>query len=213
LSGTPDSGGRLPKPPRQTNLARATRMAFEALGGQSEEQMLWLGAEPRGLVWRLPVLDDAFEVDVPAGRVRTSAGQAVGPPWTILALHYLATDSQPEDRPPEATFAELPTARSYATVYHGRVIGRLCATAGRDAQRFRAAAAALGGHPAESGDAAFDFQAFPRLTLRLIWHAPDEEFPPSATLLLPGNVESYFCPEDIVVLSELLVARLGARPF
>jgi hypothetical protein len=64
-----------------------------------------------------------------------------------------------------------------------------------------------------AGDAAFDFQVFPRFSMRLIWHAPDEEFPPTATLLLPPNVESYFVAEDIVVLSEGLVSRLSGRPF
>ena len=57
------------------------------------------------------------------------------------------------------------------------------------------------------------FDELPRVSLRLIWHAADEEFPPSATLLLPANIEEYFCSEDIVVLSECLVARLGGRPY
>ena len=42
---------------------------------------------------------------------------------------------------------------------------------------------------------------FPRVSLRLIWHAADEEFAASATLLVPANIESYFCIEDVVVLS------------
>ena len=89
----------------------------------------------------------------------------------------------------------------------------MCATAGRDAQKLSAASKSLGGQAADAGDVAFDFDVFPRLSLRLVWYAPDEEFAPSATLLLPGNVESYFCAEDIVVLSECLVSRLGGRPF
>ena len=67
--------------------------------------------------------------------------------------------------------------------------------------------------PAAGGDAAFDFDMFPRVCVRLIWHAADEEFPPSATLLLPANIDAFFCIEDIVVLSERLVARLGGRGF
>ncbi len=54
---------------------------------------------------------------------------------------------------------------------------------------------------------------FPACTLRLVWHAPDDEFPPAATLLLPANIESYFCIEDVVVLCERLVSRLCGRPF
>jgi len=218
--------------PAQDNLARAAEMAFAAAAGQSDEQLLWLGAQrqsgtgvspvlareagatfPRHPAWLLPVLDDLFHVDLPASRITTSAGREVGLPWTILALHYLAITARPETRPPQTTFAELPTARSYSGIYHQRVITRLCATAGRDAQTLSAAAAALGGRTAEAGDLAFDFDVFPRLSLRLIWHAPDEEFPPSATLLMPENIEAYFCSEDIVVLSECLVSRLCGRPF
>lgn len=199
--------------PAQDNLARAAEMAFAAVASQSDEQLLWLGAQRRGTVWLLPVLDDLFHVDLPASRITTSAGREVGVHWTILALHYLAITAQPEPCTPQTTFAELPTARSYSGVYHQRVIARLCATAGRDAETLSAAAAALAGRRAEAGDLAFDFDVFPRLSLRLIWHAPDEEFPPSATLLMPENIEAYFCSEDIVVLSERLVARLGGRPF
>jgi hypothetical protein len=202
---------RVPRP--QENLQTATEIGLRKLDRQSRQQLLWLGAEPRGDIWRLAVLDDALDVNISARRITTSAGQEVGPHWGILALHYLAVASRPEDQAPQATFADLATARSYAGVYHRRVIARLCATAGRDAQTLRAAASAHGGRAAEGGDLAFDFRVFPRLSMRLIWHKPDEEFPPSATLLLPPNIESYFCSEDIVVLSERLVSRLGGRPF
>ena len=225
MSGADDLQRRLGVPATQNNLARATELAFAAAGGQSQEQLRWLGAERAENGWRLPVLGDSFHVDPSAGRVTTSAGKEVGHHWVILALHYLAITSRPERRPPETTFADLATARSYAGIYHGRVISRLCATAGRNAATLSAAAGALGGRPAVpseghvpcpsewAGDLAFDFDAFPRLSMRLIWHAPDDEFPASATLLLPDNIESYLCSEDIVVLSESLVARLGERPF
>ncbi len=213
MSSDPEPGARPRVPSPQENLKVATERGFNALAGQAHDQLLWLGAEPIGDGWRLPVLDEALEVDLVARRVTTSAEVDVGPPWRILVLHYLAIDSRPERLPPEITFPDLPTARSYAGVYHGRVISRLCATAGRDARRLFTAAKSLGGKPAGGGDAAFDFRIFPRVSLRLIWHAADDEFPPSATLLLPANIESYFCSEDIVVLSESLVARLGGRPF
>lgn len=200
-------------PSPQDYYRRATELGFQAVAGQSHEQLLWLGAAGPGDCWRLPVLGDTFQVDLAARRVTASDGHEVGPSWRILALHHLAIGGRPERQGPEITFADLPTSRSYTGVYQGRVIGRLCATAGRDAQRLRTAAATIGGREATGGEAAFDFDVFPRLALRLIWHAPDEEFPPSATLLLPGNIESYFCAEDIVVLSESLVARLGGRPF
>jgi len=213
VSQANDRPQRPPIPPPQNNLARAVEMGFDALDAQSVEQLLWLGAERSAATWRVAVLDEMIEVDPSARRVVTSAGREVGPPWAILVLHYLAVSSRPERCEPETTFADLATARSYAGIYQGRVITRLCYTAGRDAETLCTAAERLQGRRIDTGDAAFDFDVFPRLSLRLIWHAPDDEFPPSATLLLPGNIESYFCSEDIVVLSESLVARLSGRPF
>jgi hypothetical protein len=188
-------------------------MAYAAVGSQPDEQLVWLGAERSGTTWRLPVLDEVFHVDPSASRITTSAGSQLGPHWSILALHYLAITARPDWREPTTTFADLANARSYSDVYQGRVIARLCATAGRDAETLSAAAKSLDGRSAADGDLAFDFDLFPRVSMRLIWHAPDDEFPPSATLLVPENIESYFCSEDIVVLSESLVSRLCGRPF
>ncbi len=56
-----------------------------------------------------------------------------------------------------------------------------------------------------------EFQVFPRLRVRLAWYAGDEELAPSAALLLPANIESFLGLEDIVVLSEQLVARLAKQ--
>jgi hypothetical protein len=201
------------KPPPQQNLDAALKAAFVAVASQPAEQMVWLGAQRTGSAWRLPVLSDAFDVDLDANRVTASAGRPVGPHWAILALHYLAIAARPERLAPEITFADLPTARSYSEVYRARTVARLCATVGRDAEGLRIAATGLGASSVAGGDATFQFDVFPQLTVRLVWHAPDEEFPPSATLLLPRNVESYFCAEDVVVLSERLVARLAGKPF
>jgi len=213
VSDPAHSTERFKPPPPQDNLNRAIQLAYDVLAEQTPEQLAWLGAEVTGGVWRLPVLNDTFEVDVTRRQTVTASGADVQPAWKILVLHYLAVTDRPEDRAANTTFADLANARSYAGIYQGRVIARLCATAGRNAETLHAAAESLDGHPIEQGDLGFDFRPLPRVTLRLVWHAPDEEFPPSATVLLPDNIESYLCSEDIVVLSEQLVARLGGRPF
>ena len=197
----------------QQNLQIAQERAFSLVVRQSAEKLLWLGAKFRDDAWRLPVLNETFCVDLGGRRITTPDGVGIGLPWGILALHYLAITSYPELRQPEVTFADLGTARSYAGVYHQRVIGRLCATVGRDVAKLRAAAEALRGRRIDAGDLAFDFDVFSRFPVRLVWHSPDEEFPPSATLLLPSNAESYFCSEDLVVLSEQLVSRLSGKPY
>ena len=213
MSRAPDDAAGPGVPPPQHNLRDATDKAVEALADQSPEQRVWLGAEEAQGRWRLKVLGELLDVDPAAGSVRDVSGREVSPSWRILVLHYLDIRSRVSPSQPGMTFADLPAARAYAKVYQGRVIGRLCATAGRDLTTLRAAAESLGCREAEGGDAAFDADIFPRITVRLIWYAADDEFPPSATLLLPDSISAMLCIEDIVVLSESFVARLSGRPF
>jgi hypothetical protein len=213
MTGDFRSTQRFRRPKPQENHEVATERAFERLRDQSPEQLQWLGAAACGNDWRLPVLNEVFEVRGSSKTVVTSDGREVGPAWRILALHYLAVAVRPDRVAPRITFDDLPTARSYGDVYRSRVIGRLCATVGRQKETLCQAAGSLGGRAVDGGDIAYNFDVFPRVEVCLIWHAADEEFPASATLLLPENIEAFFCPEDIVVLSEGVVARLADKPF
>ncbi len=200
-------------PPPQNNLETAVRLAREQACSLSADQLQWLGAQPEtDDVWCVPVLEGKLRVNLLDGSVLTLAGEPVRPWWQVLTLHYLAVQSRLGDCEPEVTFADLPGGRTYWPVYQQRVIRRMCGTL-RDSATFLAAAATLGGVPAGVGDAAIDFRMYPRVCFRTIWYDGDEELPPGAVLMLPSNIESYFSIEDIVVLSEQLVARLGGKDF
>lgn len=200
-------------PPKQHNLQRAVDAAVEALTDVSPDQLAFLGVQRAGPAWNVPVLDDTFCLDLAARDFRTLSGLALSPTWQVVALHYLAVATRPAPCTPEVTFGDLPGGLAYATVYRQRVNGRLCATAGRDAATLRTAAITLRGTAVALGDLGFEFLVFPRLPIRLVWHAGDDEFGPSATLLLPRTIEAFFCIEDIVVLSERLVSRLSGQPY
>ncbi|MHC4717325.1 MAG: DUF3786 domain-containing protein [Planctomycetota bacterium] len=207
----PEGAPRVPPP--QHNFQDAAAEAVQRLADQSHDQLRVLGATGEGDLWKLPVLDDVLTVELSSGSVRTSAGEEVRPPWRILVLHYLCCRSRPRVGELDVTFADLPGGRVYAVNYDARVIRRLCATVGREAGTLTAAAEAVGGRRAEGADLAFEFDVFPHLTVRLLWYAADEEFDPTATVLLPRDVEGILCIEDVVVLSEQLVSRLSGRPF
>ena len=213
MKGDRESAAGRPVPPPQHNLRTAAARALAAVRAQDPEQLQWLGARPQDERWAVPVLDEVLSADLDDGAVRRADGQAVRPWWQILTLHYLSVTGRPAERAPEVTFADLPGGRGYASVYQQRVIGRLCGTAGRDKQTLCRAGAALAGTPVSAGDVAFDLQAFPRIRLRLIWYAGDEELPPSAVMLLPENIRAFLAVEDIVVLSERIVSRLGGGGF
>jgi hypothetical protein len=180
------------------------------------EQLQWLGAaEDDTGCWRLVVLEGTLVADLAAGVVRVSEGKPASSWWTVLVLHYLSVSVRPTEEPwPGVAFADLPGGRSYAPVYQGRVIARLCGTIGRDRATLAAAVEKLGGRElcdeaVAPADLACEFRVFPRVAMRLYWYAGDEEFSPSAVLLLPKTIASFFGIEDIVVLSERLVARLA----
>lgn len=221
-----EPAGRVVVPPPQHNFDEAVARGLAAVRKQPPEQLEWLGAARAGEGWTIAVLSEVLTIELEGGTVRDSAGRAVGPWWQVLTLHYLATPGRPEQQPPAVTFANLPGGRAYASVYHQRVIERLCRTVGRDGQMLRNAAVGLGGRilldaaegiaPPQAppaGDLAVEFVAYPRTVLHLVWYDGGEELGPSATLLLPRNIESFFCLEDIVVLSERLISRLAGGRF
>jgi len=205
--------GKSAIPPPQHHLAQAVRKATAALADQTANQLAWLGAvaSPDG-GYALRVLGQELSVQLPAGTVRC-AGADVRHAWQLLVLHYLNVRSRPTAGEPRITFAELASGRTYAGVFRQRVNRRLCATVGADVQTLCASAAMLAARPVAGGDASFDPDVFPQLPVRIIYHAADAEFGPSATVLLPACIEELLCVEDIVVMSEQVVARLSGKPF
>lgn len=213
-----DGGGPRPArqfvvPPPQHNFEEAAKRALEAVRKQPAEQLEWLGARGAGQHWTIRVLDGDLSVDLDAGTVRTNGAAAVAAAWRILALHYLAAPGRPVQGLPEVSFADLPGGRTYARVYRQRVIERLCATVGWESSGLSRACQALGGSAVAVGDLGFDFQVFPRIGVRLVWYAGDDELHPDATVLYPGNIGSVMEIEDVVVMAERLVSRLCGRPW
>jgi hypothetical protein len=208
--------GRAVVPPPQHHFDEAAVRGLAAVRTQPAEQLKWLGAVRRGAAWDVAVLGEALTVELEGGTVHDSTGRAVGPWWRVLTLHYLAVAGRPEPQAPTLTFADLPGGRAYASVYQQRVIERLCRTVGRQEPTLRAAAETLSGHVlgnAAVGDLAVEFLIYPRVRVHLVWYSGGGEMPPAATLLLPANIESFFCLEDIVVLSERLISRLAGGRF
>ena len=65
-------------------------------------------------------------------------------------------------------YTDMPWGNVYAQQFRGRCILRMAGTYGHSLSGFEAAAAAVAGVPAESGDRSFDLPFLPGLTVRLI---------------------------------------------
>lgn len=200
-------------PEKQRNYEVAFSHGLEAARRRSPDDLAALGVLADGDgVWRVPVLGSAFAVDLKAGEVRLAdgAGEA-GIAWQILVLHYLGGAVPWPEASRWMAFADFTDARGYESVHRGRVLGRLCATAGRDRETFSCASRSLDGQPIDWGDEGFEFAVFPQVAIRVAWYDGDGEFPPNASLAYPDNILSFLPVEDVVVASERLVSRLQGK--
>jgi hypothetical protein len=126
----------------------------------------------------------------------------------IVLLHYLLTadGASPADR--WLAFRELPDGLFYAQAFAGHAEGLLAEKLGADLSRFRQAAAALGGQPLALADAAYRFQAFPRLAVAALLWEGDEDFPAQARILFDASASHYLPTEDLAGIGDWLAHRL-----
>ncbi|HUT24295.1 MAG TPA: DUF3786 domain-containing protein [Sumerlaeia bacterium] len=214
-------------PPKQNPYQESFSRALEVVRGRQSADLEALGAvQTAAGQWGLPVLDGVFLIDLGEETVRHRSAQGAGAAaaevrtkWQILALHYLSAPGPRQDPaaaradPAWGTFADLPHGRGYDPVHRGRVLGRLCATAGRDRATFVEACRRLGAEEVDLGEAGFRFRVFPRLAVAIAWYAGDDEFSPNASFLYPENVLSFLPVEDAVVLAECVISRLQGKPW
>lgn len=201
--------------PRQNNYEIAIAKAWDLLESRASDEFVHLGALPAGDgCWRLPVLETELTFDRGARTVNVPGAAGAGEishSWKILALHYLLADVPVPRETCQISFESIPEARGYAAPYRGRVVSRFCHTAGRNRETVSTAAASLGGQQVTGGDLAFRLQVFPHVPLTIVWYDGDEELPPGASFLYLDNIQSIMAIEDIVVMAERVVSRLGGK--
>jgi hypothetical protein len=135
---------------------------------------------------------------------------------SILLLHYLL---RADGAPPAGdwrAFRELPDGLFYSASFVERAEAPLAQAfgavppAGGDEglARFRAAAMAAGGLQLELADAAFAFQALPRLALAALMWAGDDDFPAKVSVVFDAAAGHYLPAEDLAGVGGLLARRL-----
>lgn len=205
--------------PRQDNYQIAVAKGWERVRGQAPSLLQALGARPVAAdCYELPVLDAKFSLDIKAKRMslcdekQPSADlREVRIDWQILALHYLAASPLPTPSSRWVSFADFLDARGYERVYRARVLGRLCATVGRERIAFVQACRPLAITSGEWGEASFVFRVFPHVEAAIAWYPGDEDLPPDVSFIYRDNILSFLPVEDVVVLSERLVSRLQGK--
>jgi Domain of unknown function (DUF3786) len=167
------------------------------------------GLSPDGV--SVPFFGRPHLVTHPGGDV-SAGGAPAHVAVSILLLHYLL---RADGAPPAGewlAFRELPDGMFYAAAFAQRAEAPLAqafgAGSGSGLEAFRAAAVAAGGLPLELADAAFAFQALPRLALAVLVWAGDDEFPAQASVVFEAAAGHYLPAEDLAGLGGLLARRL-----
>jgi hypothetical protein len=185
------------------DLSRADPQRLCAASGASFDPQ-------RGIL--LPFLNRAYRISHPEGLVYREDGQEEQQRVSVLLLHYLLRERPLATMGSDVDFRSLPGGMSYIGPYTQRTISRLTREFGSDPMLLTTAAAALRATPlADSGDVAFQIEALPSISVKVVFWKGDDEFPASATILYDASVTERLSTEDVVVLAETLVGELIQR--
>jgi hypothetical protein len=132
----------------------------------------------------------------------------------ILWLHYLTAKGTKELSGRLIAYREAAPALFYESNFYKRVVKPLAACFGKDPQKLVQTGVALGGQPANLGDAAVTINVLPYLPMTFIIWEGSEEFPPDGNILFDKTAKTWFAAEDLAVLASLAVYELiGASNF
>lgn len=162
--------------------------------------------------FRVPFLNRLFHVAYPEFEFTDVHAPEAEIPLQeqVLILHYMTAlkTVQPSGR--WIAYREIPGASFYFSAFVKRAIDPLKKVFGKNTAPFSAAAVKLEGKPLDIGDAAFEFQVFPKVPLQMIIYAGDAEFEPEANILFDDTAGEFLSPEDAAWLGGMVVYRLMA---
>jgi hypothetical protein len=192
----------------------ARKLAQDALAAEPLEQIRSCSGFEANADGSLctPFLNRRYRIGYPDFGFRDDAGAGKDVPLQeqVIILHYLQADWRGAPAGDWIAYREIPGASFYFGAFVKRAVDPLKKAFGADPAGLGRAAGRLEGQPVAAGDAAFEFRVLPRVPLRLIIHAGDEEFAPEAAILFDRTVGGRFSPEDAAWLAGMLVYRLIA---
>jgi len=200
--------------PRIDDYIAACRLARDKLAAEPYEALLARsGFEPaEGGGLRVPFLDRVYRLSYPGLEFADTSADAKEVPLQeqVLILHYLQADPSGSVSSEWVAYREIPGAAFYFGAFVKRAVDPLKKVFGQNTAGFGGAAKRLRGEAVGLGDAGFEFRVFPKVPLRVILYAGDEEFPAEANMLFDRSIGRLLSPEDIAWMTGMLVYRLIA---
>jgi Domain of unknown function (DUF3786) len=167
------------------------------------------GAEFSGGMLRVKFYGESHVITFPELEVRV---EATNKPCrlnrsSMFFYYFLTADGAPLAGKWLA-FRELPGGMFYHQAYQGYSGNRLAKAIDNRVGVFERAAQNLGGMKLDLGNAAFAFDALPRVRVAVVYHAGDEDFPASANVLFDASASHYLPTDALAGVGSALVDRL-----
>ncbi len=196
-------------PIREKMIAQVERQREELRGRDPRQIALRSGMKLETGVLRCKFYSDTYGVSFPDLQVHVEATQKVcGLNRSSMFYYYMLT----ADGSPQAgkwiAFRDLPGGMFYHQAYQGYSGDRLAKAIDNRIHVFERAAQNLGGIKLDLGDAAFAFDALPRVRVAAVYYAADEDFPASANVLFDAAASHYLPTDALAGVGSALVDRL-----
>ena len=196
-------------PMREKMIAQVAAMKEELRKGDAQKLAANTGAEFANGVFRIKFYGEMYQVTFPDLQVRVEAtGKECGLNRTAMFLYYLKTADGSPFTGKWVAFRDLPGGMFYHQAYQGYSGDRLAKAIDNHINVFERAAKALNGMKLAIGDAAFAFEALPRVKVAAVYYAADEDFPASANVLFDGAASHYLPTDALGGVGSALVDRL-----
>ena len=157
----------------------------------------------------VPFLEQEFRVYPDAEQIAGPAGETLpeDPEFTLLLLAYLLSAQNVPLTGKWISEKDFQGGSLFFKGPHALPVKPLIAHFGNAPEQFLAAGKALGGQRiTDYGDAALEFQALPRIPVRCVLWAADDEFPARVTFLFDASLAAHF-PLDVVLASVHCVTK------
>lgn len=196
-------------PIREKMIAQVAEMRAAVRNGDPSAYAAKTGMEFRDGLLRVKFYGESYTISFPELIVRDEAtGKECGLNRTAMFLFYLQNADGAPLEGKWIAFRDLPGGMFYHKAYQGYSGDRLAKAIDNHIGVFERAAKVLSGMKLELGDAAFAFEALPRVRVAAVYYAGDEDFPASANVLFDSSIVHYLPTEVCAGIGSALVDRL-----
>ena len=160
----------------------------------------------------VPFLDRVFIIEFPSFEFTDYESESKEVPIQeqVLILHYLKAEAFPSPTGRWVSYREIPGATFYYSAFLSRAVDPLKKVFGYNIEGLKKAAEKLQGRQSDTGDAAYEFNPFPKIPLMMTIWKGDDDFPPEANMVFDETIGRILSPEDIAWMAGMLVYRLMA---